>query len=60
MDFGLVLRRPIESTLLYKQGEVFQIKVIKIKIPVEKPIPQIEDYLRHSLIVFFLDTYNSR
>jgi outer membrane protein OmpA-like peptidoglycan-associated protein len=31
--------------VLYKQGEVFQIKIIKIKIPVEKAVPQIEEQL---------------
>ena len=31
--------------LLYKQGEFFQIKIVKIKVPVEKPVPQLEEQL---------------
>jgi outer membrane protein OmpA-like peptidoglycan-associated protein len=31
--------------LLYKQGDVFQIKIVKIKVPVEKPVPQLEEQL---------------
>ncbi|HEY2819911.1 MAG TPA: OmpA family protein [Candidatus Acidoferrum sp.] len=31
--------------LLYKQGEIFQIKIVKIKSPVETAIPQLEEQL---------------
>jgi outer membrane protein OmpA-like peptidoglycan-associated protein len=31
--------------LLYKQGDVFQIKMVKIAVPVQKPIPQLEEQL---------------
>lgn len=31
--------------LLYKQGDVFQIKIVKVSVPVEKPVPQLEEQL---------------
>jgi outer membrane protein OmpA-like peptidoglycan-associated protein len=31
--------------LLYKQGDVFQVKYVKITVPVEKQIPQLEEQL---------------
>jgi outer membrane protein OmpA-like peptidoglycan-associated protein len=31
--------------LLYKQGDVFQVKIVKITVPIEKPVPQLEEQL---------------
>jgi outer membrane protein OmpA-like peptidoglycan-associated protein len=31
--------------LLYKQGPVFQVKIVKIAIPIQKPVPQLEEQL---------------
>ncbi len=31
--------------LLYKQGPVFQVKIVKITVPIEKPVPQLEEQL---------------
>jgi outer membrane protein OmpA-like peptidoglycan-associated protein len=31
--------------LLYKQGDVFQVKIVKITVPIEKAVPQLEEQL---------------
>lgn len=31
--------------VLYKQGAVFQVKIVKITIPIQKPVPQLEEQL---------------
>ena len=31
--------------LLYKQGSVFQVKIVKITVPIQKPVPQLEEQL---------------
>jgi len=31
--------------LLYKEGSVFQVKIVKITVPIQKPVPQLEEQL---------------
>jgi outer membrane protein OmpA-like peptidoglycan-associated protein len=31
--------------LLFKQGDVFQVKIVKITVPIQKPVPQLEEQL---------------